>query len=276
MKNKTCLIINFFLGDRRRMSETYQYHDRLCLVKKQIEYLDLYVNTVDKIIFNFNIEVEHYTFINPIFDILPKKINNSEISINIRENKGLSYGAWEDIVRKELKNYDYFIFLEDDYFFVQNNWNGYLIEKFNSLDECGYLAAGIKIDIKNLDKKYTYAHHSIGITSKENLQKLFELKDKLVIHSELIGYGDGMAEEIQNEWTRQFHYIGKKNYDVRNDFAVEFSLTDRPQDIQIMWGWNQDYLLRCHVSVFNYSWTWWKSWDGDQTENFIKDYYCEN
>ena len=85
-----------------------------------------------------------------------------------------------------------------------------------------------------------------------------------------------MAEEIQNEWTRQFHYIGKKNYDVRNDFAVEFSLTDRPQDIQIMWGWNQDYLLRCHVSVFNDSWTWWKSWDGDQTENFIKDYYCEN
>ena len=58
-KKRSCLITTFYFGDRRRTVSEF-YDDRLLFVKKQIETLEKYHHNLDKIVFSFNVEVEHY------------------------------------------------------------------------------------------------------------------------------------------------------------------------------------------------------------------------
>ena len=40
----------------------------------------------------------------------------------------MSYGAWSDVFKKYQDKFNYYIFNEDDYFFVEDNWDDYLIK----------------------------------------------------------------------------------------------------------------------------------------------------
>ena len=62
----------------------------------------------------------------------------------IRENKGFSYAAFSESFEQNRDNYDYFIFNEDDYFVVENNWDEYLIRKYHTLPDTGYLCPTTK------------------------------------------------------------------------------------------------------------------------------------
>ena len=53
-----------------------------------------------KIILNFNVEAEHYKDLPEIFELTPKSIQGAGVEINIRENYGISYGAWSDAFDK--------------------------------------------------------------------------------------------------------------------------------------------------------------------------------
>ena len=67
-----------------------------------------------------------------IFRIVPKKIKNCKVEVTFRENIGMSYGAFSDIFKSNLDRYDYYIFNEDDYVFINPNWDTYLVNKFES------------------------------------------------------------------------------------------------------------------------------------------------
>ena len=131
MDNKVCFVTSFWLGERRMESPIYK-EDRLYFLKKQIELLQTKKHNLSKIIFNFNIIPEHYSYISKIISLTPKQIQGTEVEINIRENIGISYGAWSDCFSKYKSDYDYYVFNEDDYFFVQDNWDAYLVDKHNS------------------------------------------------------------------------------------------------------------------------------------------------
>ena len=46
----------------------------------------------------------------------------------------MSYAAFNDVYTKYRTDFDYYIFNEDDYYFNVNNFDTYLINKFNSLN----------------------------------------------------------------------------------------------------------------------------------------------
>ena len=50
---RTCYVVNFWLGDRRRTTENVK-NDKLYLLKKQIEILQTVKHNLNKIILNFN------------------------------------------------------------------------------------------------------------------------------------------------------------------------------------------------------------------------------
>ena len=72
MVNKTCYIVNFYLGDRRKTIPQFN-NDRLLFLKQQISTLYKYPHSLSKIIFNFNIRKEDYKYVSKIFTF-PKKI----------------------------------------------------------------------------------------------------------------------------------------------------------------------------------------------------------
>jgi len=216
MLNKVCYIMNFYLADRRRSEKEFK-DDKLYFVKKQVEILEKRKHNLTKIIFNFNIEKEHYHYLSEVYKIVPKLIQGAEIEINIRENKGISYGAWSDLFLKYKDKYDYYIFNEDDYMFIEHNWDNYLVNKFNSYNDCGYLCMLVREPLDWCDWRKN-AGNSVGISSSEVLMRIVNRFGKLPHHELSEEYDD--AVEGQHRFSFSFLQLGYNIYDVRDDYAV--------------------------------------------------------
>jgi hypothetical protein len=248
MDSKVCLINSFWLGDRRYEIPEYK-EDKLYFVKKQIEVLQTQKHNLTKIIFNFNIIPEHYHYLAEVFSITPKQIQGAEVEINIRENVGISYGAWSDCFSKYKSEYDYYVFNEDDYFFVQDNWDEYLVNKHNSYNDCGYLCMHVaEPDSWNDYKKH--AGSSVGIASSETLMKIWNKHKKLPSLSKNLIGDEGNYEgwsNVQINFGFAFLEVGLNVYDVRDDYAILFQ-KDAPIGTNIQyWGyftWNPKYLQK--------------------------------
>jgi hypothetical protein len=236
MNDRTCYIINFYLGERRKTTRYSYQNDKLYFLKSQIETLEKYSHSLTKIIFNFNIREEDYPLISTIFKITPKFIQGTEIEINFRENIGMSYGAWSDLSLKYKDEFDYFIFNEDDYFFIQNNWDSYLRDKYISYPDCGYLCLAIREpNIWNEYKKY--AGHASGITSTSNLQKVIDKHGRIPFYRTSTEYSQG--EKSQHIFSFSYLEVGLNIYDIRDDYKLDFAWTSGDEyDIQRFFYWN--------------------------------------
>lgn len=264
----TCYVINFWLGKRRFEQPEYK-KDNLYFIKQQIKCLETYKHNLTKIIFNFNTIPEHYKYFSKIFSIVPKQIQGAEVEINIRENIGISYGAWSDIFAKYTNKYDYYIFNEDDYFFVQDKWDTYLVNKYNSYEDCGYLCMFVQEPLEwNKFKKH--AGSSNGIASTESLTKVFKKFNKLphISHKQDDAY-EGWGD-VQLDFTFAFQQIGLNIYDVRDDYSILFQKPS-PNNSEIQnwkyFQWNSNYL---NVSPFYFEETFyfWSSFDLEFTQEY--------
>ncbi len=256
MDNKVCFVTSFWLGERRMESPIYK-EDRLYFLKKQIELLQTKKHNLSKIIFNFNIIPEHYSYISKIISLTPKQIQGTEVEINIRENIGISYGAWSDCFSKYKSDYDYYVFNEDDYFFVQDNWDAYLVDKHNSYDDCGYLCMFVREphDWNNYRK---IAGSSVGIASSETLMKIYSKYGKLPSLDKKVDHAleeYKVGQDIQNQFGFAFLEIGLNLYDVRDDYAILFekgSPLDPNCNQWKMFDWNPEYLSVCSIYFTNF------------------------
>jgi len=220
-KKKSCYVINFFLGDRRFDIHTYQT-DKLCYLKYQIETLQKYKHSLSKIVFNFNVEPDHYNRLNDAINIIPKRIQNTDVEINIRKNYGLSYGAFSDIFKKYMDNYDYYIFNEDDYVIVQDNFDEYMVNKFDSLPNCGYLCGLVRETSKFHQK---HAGMSSGISSYEVLKKIYDLYGELP-HAKTTDYSNNECYS-QVEQSNAMVKLGYEIYDIREEYRLQMKSAEK-------------------------------------------------
>lgn len=215
MDNKVCYILNFYLGKRRKSCDNYKI-DKLFYVKKQIEILQSTPHNLTRIIFNFNIELEHYHYMSEVYSIIPKSIQGAEVEINIRKNVGASYAAWSDLFDKYRSKYDYYIFSEDDYFFIEPNWDNYLVNKFKSYDDCGYLSLLVR-EPMGWNGYRKFAANSVGISSTEILTQIYSKYGGLAYTSDE-NYDEW--EQIMIEFSNRFIKEGYNLYDIRDDYSM--------------------------------------------------------
>lgn len=121
-------IASFYVGPNR----TFPYYqkafkeDPLYFVYRHIEFS------------NFAENISKFTFVinDDIADDLKDKIyeltHNKNIEICFRQNSGYSYGAWNEIVSKNLKSYDYFFLIEDDYIPSITNFTLPFLQRFKN------------------------------------------------------------------------------------------------------------------------------------------------
>jgi hypothetical protein len=264
MQTKTCYIINFYLGDRRKTIDEFK-DDRLTFLKMQISSLLKYEHSLSTIIFNFNLREDDFGYIPEIFNSVPKKIQNANVEIHFRKNYGMSYGAWSDAFDRNEDKYDFFIFNEDDYLFVENNWDRYLVSKFNSFDDCGYLCMVIREPHRWNDFR-KHAGHSTGISSNKVLKDVKQ-KFGLLPHSKNVDYS---SNEVQGQIMQSFCMLelGYNIYDIRDDYRVSFAWTDPDSiyDIYRFHWWNEKDLLNPALIVKNKSYNWYSMLDGENVK----------
>jgi hypothetical protein len=256
-KKRSCLVVSFYFGDRRRTVSEF-YEDRLIFIKKQIETLSTYPHNLDKIIFSINVEVDHYKYVNDALKLIPQKIQNTPVGIIIRENKGFSYSAFSESFEKNRENFDYFIFNEDDYFLVEDNWDEYLIRKYHELPDTGYLCAMIRDEDKWNDFKI-HAGHTFGIASTSSLNKVWD-KYGCLPNSHELDYN--IQQKVQINFSHSFIEVGLRVYDIREDYRVSFAMTEKKdKDVWRLFWWNEKDLIVPAVILLNIPYTWWECFD---------------
>ena len=266
---KSCYVVNFYLGDRRNNSPQYK-NDKLSYLIKQIECLSAIPHNLSKIIFNFNLREEDYSYISRIWDITPKKLGTADVTLSIRPNRGMSYGAWNDIFEKYKTKYDYYIFNEDDYFFVEPNWDNYLVNKYSTSKNCGYLC----MMVRNPAWWNGYRKHagsSVGIASTENLLKVYN-KYGVLPHNDVHTNwkeGDNHSEYQKGEnsqliFSFAFIELGMNVLDISDDYKSPFNMTgEGDHDIWILYQWNENPLILPAVLIYNNPHTWYISGDNE-------------
>jgi len=214
---KICYVINFWFGERRANINAFK-DDKLCYVKSQIDTLEKYKHSLSKIVFSFNVETEHYQYLSEAIQIIPKKIQNTDVEINIRENFGMSYGAYSDVFGRFQNEYDYYIFNEDDYVIVADHFDDYLVNKFESLPNCGYLCGLVRETAHH--KVNRHAGMSSGISNYECLKKVYNKFGELPHAKEndyYINENDGQTSQ-----TVEIRNLGYEIYDIREEYRMNF------------------------------------------------------
>lgn len=272
---KTCYVVNFYLGDRRNTNSAYE-NDRLSYLIKQIECLSAIPHNLSKIVFNFNLREEDYHYVSKIWEITPKRLGTADVVVSIRPNKGMSYGAWNDTFVKYKTKYDYYIFNEDDYFFIEPNWDKYLITKYNTSENCGYLCMMVRNpDWWNEYRKH--AGHSTGIASTENLLKVYN-KYQILPHNDV--HTNWVKDDNHSEYQKgensqlifsfAFIELGMNVLDVSDDYRVEFNMTaESDPDIWRLFWWNDKVLITPALLLFEGNYTWYMSGDEEFSKGEI-------
>lgn len=258
MGEKVCFIINFYLGDRRKTIDEYK-NNRLFFLIKQIEYLYKIQNSLYKIVFNFNIREEDYKYVSDIFNILPKFINGSKVEINFRKNIGMSFAAFAELFEKYRNECDYFIFNEDDYFFVENNWDTYLKNKFLTSPNCGYFGMVVR-EANDWCNNKKHLGCTTGISSTKVLNEVYNKIGSLP-HILSNNYKD--IEQVQINFTNEIVKLGYEIMDVRNDFMVNFATTESDYDIWRFFSWNDKEILQPANILDGKQYSYWESYDDE-------------
>lgn len=237
---KICYYINFYLGKRRFDIDTYS-SDNLCYLKSQIDTLRKYKHSLARIVFNFNVEPDHYEKLSDAINLIPKMIRLTPVEINIRKNYGLSYGGFSDIFKKYMDMYDYYIFNEDDTVIVQDNFDEYLVTKFESLPNCGFLAGIVR---ETSLKHAKHAGMSTGISSFEVLKKVYDLYGEIP-HSKNSDYAANECYS-QVEQTSSIVKLGYDIFDIREEYMVQMKSSEKVDDKNVVhryFMWNDKELF---------------------------------
>jgi hypothetical protein len=246
MLPKVCYISNFYLGERRA-EVTPHTEDRLLFFKHQILTLSQYKHNLTKIIFNFNLREEDISYLNTILDLCPKQIQDTPVELIFRQNKGFSYGAWNDVFKKYREEFDYYIFNEDDYFIADDNFDDYLVKSFNQYQNCGYFC-GVAYE---QDYYPTHAANCFGITSSKILNEIYQK------HGKLPGEMDTYPEMGQLDHSKAYIDLGYEFYDLRETYKIFHSVGGRDEAfIQVYFAWNNKHLILPARVYFKLPFNW--------------------
>lgn len=236
--DKTCLIIPFYLGERRNVPDKYS-KDRLIYLKEQIEFLEKVNHHLSKVVFIFNLEPEHESILEGYLDKIPKKIQSADVEVVLRENKGFSYAACTEYITQNINQYDYFLFTEDDALFVAEDFDKHLIELFNKYNNCGFLGAIVREPApwNNFRK---HAGCSAGMMSRDSVKKVWDTFVELS-KSDATDYKEG--EAMQVTFSHCFVKEGMEIYDVRSKYRIPFSTVEPNLDIIYFFHYNNEDLM---------------------------------
>lgn len=184
-------IIACYFGPRRLYNLNY-INDQFYYIKKHIKLLNNFKdNNIKKITFVIN--GQHKTK-NEIEEVLKNNCNFLYETI-YRENIDFSYGAWQEAIIKNINDFDYFMFLEDDYGPVIDNYSNYFLNFFDD-NVCGVVCL--------YDNNHSYQKHaaiSNGILSQDKIKIIFEKYNKIFYLK-----NKDTQDYISAEWN-QVHFL---------------------------------------------------------------------
>jgi len=165
----TCYVIAAYSGQRRVLDYRAKA-DPLFYIKTHLKQLDLLAHDIDLVVLAYCgphlLEVADY--IHEVDFDFP-------LEVMTRQNIGMSYGAYSDVYERHRMKYDYYVFVEDDYFPVLDNFDT-VLSKYLEDEKCAYIC-GLVSD--GAPMNVMHAAISNGMARSSVLEEMFVKDSKL-------------------------------------------------------------------------------------------------
>lgn len=156
-------IIAFYLGDRMHPLYTQRNREnKFYFIEKHIEFLN---KGTDIDLTTFVINIHDHSMVDELIKKIKTYKINFPLEIILRENKGFSYGAWNDVINKNIDDFEYFFINEDDYIPSSKDFYQPFIEKIS--DTSPYICVMISMEPKK------HASFSCGLLKGQECRKVF-------------------------------------------------------------------------------------------------------
>lgn len=212
--DRTWYVIAAWGGPRRKSDRRYEA-DRSYYLRGQVAQLNHLKHDVERVLVmvpECSKETKEFKDYLRYLAELPKW------TVIRRPNAGLSYGSYSDAfastVGEGRDHPDWWIFTEDDYVPVLDNFDREMCDMFRELPRCGYLCGAAW---KGPHDQFPFhAGMSVGISTHEIWLKVFR-EHGMLPHQKS---GDGYAAMNQVNFARPVIKLGLRIMDVRSKFCV--------------------------------------------------------
>ena len=141
---KLAYIVSLYFGTRRVQASGYR-QDRLFYLRKHIEQLSKLNHSCSKVIFvisqtsSKNTDIIEAERASKLIESFKKEHSEKEVEILSRKNLGMSYGAWDEALKKSCKDVDYSFLIEDDYCPVTHDFDKKFLDFFTQNKNLAYV-----------------------------------------------------------------------------------------------------------------------------------------
>jgi hypothetical protein len=209
-------------GKRRKGNDQY-HRDLTFYVKNHLKSLEVLKHDLSQITLAVNASRVEPKYFTDYISELPDNINGTPLVVIRRHNKGQSYGAYSDAFLKYGNNFDYFIFIEDDYIFVQDNFDQILLQMYNSAQDCGFLCSYVS-KWPNKINGIPHAAISNGMSSTATLKKVIDTFGCLPSVADIVKICDAdYRVDSQVNFSHGFLKTGTKIYDYLLHYNAPFN-----------------------------------------------------
>ena len=245
MKTKINYIVAFYYGNRMNFSYSISLNkNRFFMFDEQIKAIQEYGQGIDLVTFVFNLDnLNEKDF---IVSEIKKKDIKFEYEIYCRKNEGASYGAWDEVIKKNINDFDYFFVSEDDFVPATKNFYHPFIERF--VDKIAYVCM-----FANQENKYKGVAHaaiSNGMFSANACRQVLNNQKKLFkIYTSSHDYNSFYATQFEF-----FEYFIDEGFFI-NDILDKYSspfMNSRTETITIYGNANNPVLI-VPVSIPSYT-----------------------
>ena len=189
-------IVAFYLEERRsKFYVNLSNSDKFFLVKSHLEFLSKNIKQMkdlNKVYFTFNVNSLSLSLLNEIKTLVNTYSLDNIIEIDLRDNKGFSYGAWQHTLINNLQkpnNPEYAFLCEDDYIPTDVNFHLPFIKKFKS-SNVSYVASLV------WDSPTKHASISNGFIKYSICKELYEEEQKIFSLLEGNDYYTGVFNQV--------------------------------------------------------------------------------
>lgn len=153
------------------------------------------------------------------------KIQTMETEIIFRTNSGYSYGAWKDIVKKNINDFDYFFLIEDDSIPLSPDFYEYFVEKCN--DEYPIVATYI---LEHSPGKF-HAACPNSLLKADVCRKILQTYNELFMVNQSNRLED--AWDTQTRFYDLFVQSGYKMIDILDKYSTPHNLNCNINDVRV-------------------------------------------
>lgn len=174
---------------------------------------------------------------------LPQRIQGARVAFIERPNVGLSYGSFSDAYAMYRTQFDYYFFAEDDYVFVQHNFDLQHVLLMEQDEKCGYLC-GLAWNANG--SLPMHAGMANGLLRTSALEKVFlehgeipHAKNNDYRHAEASGQV-GQSQAIIKQGYTLRDWSGRYQIGFRQPNGIERFHASPPEPMAMPIGWEED------------------------------------